>query len=1331
MGCCNICYSNLIVTVNYLKSDLIKKQRSFKIGLISIFLVVFFLTLLLNAIELCSCIFIKLSEEQTGEIDLIFTPYLSGLNVANQKSGFDSFFYNKTSENRNQTLSFDNLNFLNFYDVEKKLANLSFIEGVSPRWIITGHAKKIEDNDTGNFRTNIFIVESTKENNIGIGRELYLPELKENECYVSTTLSDALKLGIGDQLEMKISFSELLQAYSSGGEESEEEDEYQPQNGDNVKGGNSYSHDRYNGHENPFKVKRFNVDLKDDNDTFFEENLFNDDEILNISELYSSFYFNPENSDIMFRNPNYKMMKKFMIKSDPIEKILNNYMKKYINKNINNQINKILKNINQFIPGKLNFSELGKFSIKKSHLTNPLLRQSPYIKALTNILFPEEFKEENTQKKLKQNQKNEDIIAQKIINSIIRQVFIYNKTTDLISINKNIINILKTGEVPLSFNYDIDYQSILDQIDPGQIFDNLTQFLNFKLNLTIRETIKSTGGKWPSASGNVIAMDSKHITKYLYSNAERIVDEIVEALDAKGFKDLIWEYINNYLKDFDINNYALTINAIFKDKFDIYKKDQKSMRHYISNIAGEITTLLGEDYKINIQAPIYQIMSTVEIAKLFLQDIFIGIMFFLWILCVLLVYSLMLGNVDERTYEFGMMRSLGFKKNNLILLIILQGFIFAVPGTILGLTTAYIANNFVAFLFNWYTALVMPFFLSTFNIIFGIAIGLSIPIISSFFPIKKSLEDNLRETLAIFNKKIGDIVVSIIKLENLGVSPTTLIAAITLIVIGLLTYYLAPMSFLLLNSQLFLFIMIAILITMLLGLIILTQLLVPYLQKLILKIIMLISCKDRNLHLIVLKNLEGHKRRDQQVSIMFMVALGFVIFSGCTLNLVVDFVEVLAKGLIGGDFSIYVINRNSINITLNEIGINTYLNNIKKAYPDLIQNHAFASWRLNELLETDNFSVRSRIASLSGYPIMTRQVRSLDKNFLDSTYTSLYSLTEYDKTLNISRTGNIIDINKMLYENPNIPYLLEGKNDSFIFPQSTNRRIPNLISDFQLNLFAAEGIRKLAAISVDNPAQLAYISINPHSIPAKVIGMVSKLPGVATYSSYSSISRRSEVYISMEQMRKLIDIERQIFMIDIGNVSNKTVDGVRKRQMILKYKENASKELKDMVFFAMNNYIADLNCFNIQLDDVIEISQKVKNVIGYIFLVLGIIALVLSFFLIWTSFYSNIRENIAEYGIMRSIGITKAQSVRIYLYEAATIILCSIVIGTFIGIVISSSLILQFDVFLELPFVFNFPYELYFILITVGLGLGLLGSYYPTYAVNTLSLVKIMKGFNE
>ena len=1070
-----------------------------------------------------------------------------------------------------------------------------------------------------------------------------------------------------------------------------------------------------------------NININDELNNFngYEDNVNND---INTS------YFGYFNNEINLENNNIKNNKnlndkiKKYLNFEPIKQLQNSILNEYIINNIKDYLIKITKTNNTYFSYNnyinINISDLSSFSVKKSFLMNSFIKDEPHIKKILNILFPND-------RNINENEfKNGNIFDNIIMDTIIKQLFHYNETTDLITLDKSILNYISTGDL-INFIKKQFYSEKLFQ--PPIDFDNITQFLNFELNLTVREKVNGTGGKWPSASGNVIAIDSKHIRDYLQLNAERIVDEIVKAFDLENMKAIIMLYVENIIKNFDINNYALTINAIFKDKYEIYKKDQKSMRHYISDIASEITTLLGYNYQVNLQLPLYSIMSGVEVAKIFLQDIFIGIMFFLWMLCVLLIYSLMLGNVDERTYEFGMLRSLGFKKNNLIYLIIIQGLIFAIPGTILGLTTSYIANNFVAFLFNWYSGLVMPFFLSKSNIIFGIIAGLSIPLISSYFPIKKCLDDNLRETLTIFNKKVGDLVVSIIKLESMGISPTTLIAAITLIVIGLLTYYLAPLSFLLMNTSLFLFIMIGILITMLLGLIILTQLLVPYLQKIILKIIMFLSFKDRKLHIIVLKNLEGHKRRDQQVSIMFMVALGFVIFSGCTLNLVVDFVETMAKSLIGGDFTIFLMEKNSPNITLNEIAINNYIKNIKNNYPDLIQNSGYISWSSNELFSSEYFFLTSRISSLCGYPTTKRRLLAIDKNFIDSTYTSLYTVSQYDKKLNISYTNdNKIDIIKMMYDNPNIPYILQGDlNNSFIYPANDNLKILQILNKFQLNMIAAEGIRKAQAISIDNPAKLTLTFMTQHSIPCKIVGMASKLPGIMTYSSYNTISRNSEVYIPMNQMKKLIDLESELFGMNFGNVSNYTVDGVRKKQFTLKYKDNVSKDLRNMVYFAMNNYLGNLNCFSIPLDDVIEIAEDIKEVIGYIFLVLGIIALILSFFLIWTSFYSNIRENIEEYGIMRSIGITKRQSIRIYLYEAATIILTSIIIGTFIGVVISSSLILQFDIFIELPFIFNFPYKLYFILISVGLFLGLLGSYYPTYAVNTLSLVKIMKGFNE
>ena len=1324
MGKCDQFFGNLKVTINYLKSDLIKKQRSFKIGLISIFMIVFFLTLLLNAIQLCPCIFIKLSEQQSGEIDLILTPYIASRNVESKKSGFDSFFYNKTSSQEQNISIFDlsQLNFLNFYEIKEKLSNLSFIEGVSPRWIITGKASNINEtkDNYSEFSSNIFILDSSEENNIGIGRELNLPELKKNECYISTTLGNALKLKSGDSIRMDIRLADLFNAFSGQGDSQEDEEEDgrgEPYGPDEVKiSNNQGNNDIKNQQKNYKSVNKMN----ENNDNRVKA--FNSLNISSNNSFYDFINNGFENIGKRVFNNNKIINKiKSFLNIAQIKIIIKSFLSEYINKNIDENKRKLLNILNKYFSNNNGDNDSTLYSIEKSYLMNSFLKDEPFIKELFNNLF-----QNNSENLCEKNS-----IDKFILNSIINKLFIYNEKTDLIILDKNKFDYLSSDDLLNNINIE-DIFGQFSQ-DPIPTLENITEFLNFQLNLTVREQIKATGGKWPSASGNVLAMDSRHIKDYLYLNAERIIDEIISAFHLEIFKNLIWNFTETYLKDFDINNYALTINAIFKDKFEIYKKDQKSMRYYISNIASEITTLLGLNYQVNIELPIYLIMAGVEVAKIFLQDIFIGIMFFLWMLCVLLVYSLMLGNVDERTYEFGMLRSLGFKKNNLTLLIIIQGFIFAVPGTILGLITAYIANNYVAFLFNWYTDLVMPYFLSSSNILFGILAGLSIPLVSSYLPIKKCLDDNLRETLTIFNKKIGDLVVSMIKLENLGVSPTTLIAAITLIVIGLLTYYVAPLSFLLLNTSLFLFIMIGILITMLMGLIILTQLLVPYLQKLILKIITFLSFKDRNLHLIVIKNLEGHKRRDQQVSIMFMVALGFVIFAGCTLNLVVDFVETIAKSLIGGDFSIYITNKNGNNITFDEIAINNYLQSMKQNYPDLIQNYGYVSWSSNELLNEENIILNSRISPLSGYPVFRRRVFGIDKNFIDSTYTSLYTVSQYDKKLNRSYTkDDKVDIIKMMYDNPNIPYLLgERGNDSFIYPINNNKKISKILGNFQMNMIAAEGIRKSQAISIENPAKLSFNFFYAHSIPCKIVGMASKLPGILTYSSYNSIAMFSEVYIPMDQMKQLIDIESEIFDINFGNISNVTVDGVRKRHFILKYKDNVSKELRQMLYFSMNNYLGTLSCFSIQLDDVIDISEKVKNVIGYIFLVLGIIALILSFFLIWTSFYSNIRENIAEYGIMRSIGITKAQSTRIYMYEAATIILTSIIIGTFIGVIISSSLILQFDIFIELPFIFNFPFKLYFILISVGLFLGLLGSYYPTYAVNSLSLVKIMKGFNE
>ena len=69
-----------------------------------------------------------------------------------------------------------------------------------------------------------------------------------------------------------------------------------------------------------------------------------------------------------------------------------------------------------------------------------------------------------------------------------------------------------------------------------------------------------------------------------------------------------------------------------------------------------------------------------------------AIIIFLAILSFVLIYSLMLSDVDSKTYEYGMLRALGFRSAHLVGLLSLQSLSFSVPGMIFGLLTASVIN---------------------------------------------------------------------------------------------------------------------------------------------------------------------------------------------------------------------------------------------------------------------------------------------------------------------------------------------------------------------------------------------------------------------------------------------------------------------------------------------------------------------------------------------------------------------------------------------------------------------------------------------------------------
>ena len=309
------------------------------------------------------------------------------------------------------------------------------------------------------------------ENNIGLGRKLNLPKLKVNECYISNTLSNALKLNSGDQILMEIKLFDLLNAFSDIKPKNKEENIFK----------NSETNDKENINKNVSnKDKGFNGILRD----YYEK----EDDINNIN-IFNKMNFNP-NKDFKLGlnikdNKKNKKSENTIFSFGPLRHILITIVKEYINNIIVDYIDKSIKLLNQYFPNKVSYNNLSSFAIKKNDLLL-ILKNIPYSGNLINALFPKDTHLEKT--KL-----NSDDTFKNILLLIFRKIIVYNKKYDLIYFNRTLIKDLSSRNLTNFIENNIDYNVLLNE--DNIISENIIQYFNIKLNLTIREKIKSKDGK--------------------------------------------------------------------------------------------------------------------------------------------------------------------------------------------------------------------------------------------------------------------------------------------------------------------------------------------------------------------------------------------------------------------------------------------------------------------------------------------------------------------------------------------------------------------------------------------------------------------------------------------------------------------------------------------------------------------------------------------------------------------------------------------------------------------------------------------------------------------
>ena len=76
------------------------------------------------------------------------------------------------------------------------------------------------------------------------------------------------------------------------------------------------------------------------------------------------------------------------------------------------------------------------------------------------------------------------------------------------------------------------------------------------------------------------------------------------------------------------------------------------------------------------------------------------------------------------------------------------------------------------------------------------------------------------------------------------------------------------------------------------------------------------------------------------------------------------------------------------------------------------------------------------------------------------------------------------------------------------------------------------------------------------------------------------------------------------------------------------------------------------------------------------------------------------------------MGLTKAEGMRIFMYEAYVVVITAAILGVTVGFITATAVAVQFYSFIELPVVLEFPWALFGVMI----GLSLVTVFFAVYA---------------
>eukprot|EP01133_Synstelium_polycarpum_P002551 gene2551-2924_t len=782
------------------------------------------------------------------------------------------------------------------------------------------------------------------------------------------------------------------------------------------------------------------------------------------------------------------------------------------------------------------------------------------------------------------------------------------------------------------------------------------------LTARVEHVFSSSQGKFDSSINNAIIMDYETFLPFLVTQLDpSLPPAVTNYIAAQNFYEFAQSAIIN-LPPSRLAPYT--------------QSNQDTILKEIIKFSSRILYKIGFN-QLDPWLPVMNELSDNRFVALFLGLILNVIIFILLFLSILLIYSLLMIDVETRTFEMGVMRMIGTTRAGIVQLMLCKAFSYSLPSWALGLLTAQLFGLGVSAWFRNVTGVPIPTRLTVEAVLLSTALGIIIPVAASLLPIRSALGRNLHDSLDVKHSKTMAVQISIERSEDSSFSSSVAIIGLILSAFGFGIYYIFPLSLVSFNLSLLLNMFFLLIIGMLLGLVMLALNVEHLLERLIVRVVLFWEAKA--IPAIVLKNLVAHKLRNRKTAIMYAVSLAFIIFVNVS----------------------YATQQASMNYKVQQ-SYGAYLrvdtpHSFKREEAALIENFLATSSHVESFAwSSTSFS---RISPSGAW--QPTVISNIGHIYSDNV--NMYALSPNFFATAIDGFLKVSDI----VHDPD--YVMDPAYTGLSEQIYSQKSAPNVV-------IGALYVDKIGASMTSNfilkpSIQGTDTKINATSYLTRATAFLDSAPSF-TFSKFPSVTGQ-DALISLPS-----------YLARAGPMFG-SVREVPLQKVIIRVKGSVSALKGELA-----NLLDAVPTLDYSIRDYaakIEPNETAATIIQYFFSFTTVIAMLISFFSLMSSMFTNIFEQSKEIGVLRAIGIPRSWMIRIYIYESFVLVFASSLLGVIIGSIVGWTMILQRVLFTQLPIPFVFPWLLLLIIFVCSIVFSFISAFGPIRKVLNQEVVAIMR----